>query len=49
MIIEEPEVEAEKCSEKEDTNSSEGSTGVCVRVYVCQALDSLIVINAYNP
>lgn len=27
MIIEEPEIETEKASEKEDTNSSEGSTG----------------------
>ena len=28
IIVEEPEIEAEKTSEKEDTTSSEGSTGI---------------------
>ena len=32
IIVEEPEAEAEKTSEKEDATSSEGSTGI---VYIC--------------
>ena len=36
IIVEEPEVGAEKTSEKEDATSSEGSTGIlgtCVHMY----------------